>query len=189
MKKLFFILLLPAILFASLNEERVTEAQRFCKKSGYNNEYAIFINMAQHSGKKRFYLYSFAQKRVLLKALVSHGCGKEEWAADHTKESPVFSNTPQSHCSSLGKYRIGKRGYSNWGINVNYKLHGLETSNSNAYKRVIVLHSWSDIPDMELFPAGTPEGWGCPSVSNRVMEKLDRILKVQQKPVLLWIFK
>jgi len=90
--------------------------------------------------------------------------------------------------SSLGKYRIGKRGYSNWGINVNYKLHGLEASNSNAYKRIIVLHSWKDIPNDEVYPRGCPEGWGCPAVSNDFMRKLDVLLKNSRKSVLMWVY-
>jgi hypothetical protein len=72
---------------------------------------------------------------------------------------------------------------------VNYKLHGLESSNSNAYDRLIVLHSWNDVPDSETYPNGTPEGWGCPAISNNLMKQVDSLLKLQSKPVLLWIFQ
>lgn len=186
---LLCIVILFALLYAVPEKSRIAEAQRFCNANSFNKQYGIFINMSLHSGRKRLYLYSFTEKRVILTALVSHGCCKAEWASDETKTTPQFSNVPESHCSSLGKYRIGKRGYSSWGININYKLHGLESSNSNAYRRVIVLHSWEDIPDEESYPAGTPEGWGCPSVSNSVMKKLDAVLQKQKQPVLLWIYK
>ena len=110
------------------------------------------------------------------------------WGEETTKLSPVFSNVSESHCSSLGKYRIGKRGWSNWGIHVNYKLHGLEASNNNAFKRVIVLHSWNMVTEEEVYPKGTSEGWGCPAVSANVMRYLDKKLKVTTMPVLLWIY-
>ncbi|WP_317616906.1 murein L,D-transpeptidase catalytic domain-containing protein, partial [Elizabethkingia miricola] len=42
-------------------------------------------------------------------------------------------------------------------------MHGLEETNSNALKRVIVFHSWDKMSDEEVFPKGSPEGWGCPA--------------------------
>lgn len=189
MKYVLLLLLYSLSLYATPGSAIPDSALVYSKRKGLNQEYCILVDMSKHSGKKRLFLWSFSEKRVVLSGLCSHGCGEAQWASDETKTSPVFSNTPESHCSSLGKYKIGKRGYSNWGINVNYKLHGLEKSNSNAYKRIIVLHSWVDIPDKEPYPAGTPEGWGCPSVSNSVMRKLDAILKKQKKPMLLWIYK
>ena len=115
-------------------------------------------------------------------------CGNKPWSGDMTKTSPVFSNTPDSHLSSLGKYRIGKRGYSNWGIHVNYRLHGLESTNSNAFSRDIVLHSWESVADLETYPKGTPEGWGCPAVSDNTMRELDSLLQNSGENVLLWIY-
>ena len=106
---------------------------------------------------------------------------------ERLKTKPEFSNVPDSHCSSLGKYLVAERGWSGWGIHVNYKLDGLETTNSNARKRVIVLHSWDAISDEEVFPRGTPEGWGCPSVSNNTMRRLDAKLK-ENKRVIMWIY-
>jgi hypothetical protein len=67
-------------------------------------------------------------------------------------------------------------------------LHGLESTNNNAVKRQIVLHSWSDVADKEVYPHGTPEGWGCPAVGNNFMKILDGKLKQTEQPVLLWIF-
>lgn len=183
------LLLLPLFLLATPSNERVAQAYSFCKTNNYSPNYCILIDMSMHSGRKRFFLWNFKTKEVVLKGLCSHGCCDADWASDETKTDPIFSNTPNSHCSSLGKYKVGKRGYSSWGINVNYKLHGLEKTNNNAYKRIIVLHSWVDIPDFEIYPVGTPESWGCPAVSNKVMKELDLVLKKEKKPVLLWIYK
>jgi len=120
--------------------------------------------------------------------LSTYRCCDKVWSRDYSKDTPVFSNKDGSHCSSLGKYKIGERAYSNWGVKIKYVLHGLEITNSNAQARVVVLHSWSMVPDSEIYPAGTPEGWGCPSVSNTSMWIIDGKLKSAKKPVLMWIY-
>jgi len=153
-----------------------------------NTDFCILVDYSIHSGKKRLFVYDFKKDSIVLVGMVSHGCGDNPWGIDATKTNPTFSNVPESHQSSLGKYKIGKRGYSSWGINVNYKMHGLQKTNSNAYERVIVLHSWDMIPNEECYPNGTPEGWGCPAVSNEFMKSLDIKLKSAKKPVLMWCY-
>lgn len=120
---------------------------------------------------------------------VSHGCCDADWNSDDTKDNPTFSNKDGSHCTSLGKYKLGKRGYSNWGINVNYLMHGLDQGNKNAVARQIVFHSWDNVTDNEVYPSGTVEGWGCPAISNNHMRSIDNKLKNETTPVLMWIYK
>ena len=169
-------------------EEKAQKAYTFCKKNSYNTNFCVLTDMSIHSGKKRLFIWQFSNDSILNSGLCSHGCGDNTWASDETKDAPIFSNVSESYCSSLGKYKIGKRGYSNFGININYKLHGLDSSNSNAYSRFIVLHSWGYVPDNELYPSGTPEGWGCPAVSDNFMMYLDSMLIKQNKPTLFWMF-
>ena len=96
-----------------------------------------------------------------------------------------------SYCSSLGRYKVGIRSYSKWGINVHYKLHGLEPTNNNAFKRVIVLHSYDLVPATDIYPVHLPLGisQGCPVICNDVMRKVDKLLKGEAKPVLLWMYR
>jgi len=168
---------------------KLAEAKEYCKMNGLNTEKCILIDMSIHSGKDRLTLWDMKKDSALLSCLCSHGCGENTWGGDETKTTPVFSNTPDTHCSSLGKYKIGARGWSNWGIHVNYKLHGLDSSNSKAYERLIVLHSWDAVPEAPAYPHGTPEGWGCPAISNGNLQKLDPYLSETERPVLLWIFQ
>lgn len=168
--------------------QKAAEAKAFVQTKGYDQTICVLIDMRVHSGKKRLAVWDFAKDAPRLEALVSHGCCDFPWAEDASRAKPTFSNTDGSHCSSLGKYRIGARGYSNWGIHVKYLLHGLEPTNSNALARQIVLHSWEMIPDEEVYPRGAAEGWGCPAVSDQTMRELDALLKTRTKPVLLWIF-
>lgn len=166
---------------------KIQVAKKYCAANNLDTSYCILIDMNIHSGKERLYVYDFRSDSIIHSGLVSHGCGSHPWSEDYSKTNPTFSNVPESHQSSIGKYRIGKRGWSNWGINVNYKLHGLESTNSKAYERLIVLHGWYAVQDSSTFPMGTPEGYGCPAVSNNTMRFLDAKLKGKKKDVLLWI--
>lgn len=169
-------------------KEKADEALAYCKANKFNSDFCILIDMRIHSGLKRFFVWDFKKDTIAHSFLVSHGCGSNPWATDYTKENPVFSNEDGSHCSSLGKYKIGQRAYSNWGVNIKYVLHGLDKSNSNALSRYIVFHSWEATPNEEIYPDGTPEGWGCPTLSNENFQLLDPILQSAEKPVLMWVY-
>ena len=164
------------------------EAEQYCKKNHLNPNKFILIDLGLHSGLKRFFIYDFKKKKVVKSFMVSHGCGNNVWGQTYTKENAPVSNESDSHCSSIGKYIVLKRGISQWGIKVNYLLQGKDKTNSNAINRAIVIHSWDEVPNNEVYPEGTPEGWGCPAVSNKSMEEIDVVLK-ENKKVLLWIIK
>jgi len=164
------------------------EAQEYSKKNHLNPNKFILIDLGLHSGLKRFFIYDFKKKKVVKSFMVSHGCGNNVWGQTYTKENAPVSNEPDSHCSSVGKYVVLKRGISQWGIKVNYLLQGKDKTNSNAINRAIVLHSWDEVPNNEVYPEGTPEGWGCPAVSNKSMQEIDEVLK-ENKNILLWIIK
>ena len=172
----------------SKTKEKAKEALEYCKTKNFNTDFCILIDMSLHSGLKRFFVYDLKKTGISQQYLVGHGCGTSSWSTDSTKENPSFSNEDNSHLSSLGKYKIGTRGYSNWGVHVKYLMHGLENTNSNALKRTIVLHSWNMMDDDEVFPKGSPEGWGCPTVSNNAFKEIDPLLKNSKKPVLMWIY-
>lgn len=165
------------------------EALTFCQKEKFGEEYYFLIDLSVHSGKNRFFIYDFASKKVLEKSLVTHGSCDQFEENPEKWEKVKFDHRVDSHCSMKGKYKIGNRDYSSWGINVKYWLHGLEASNINAEKRVVVLHSWNAVKNKEVFPKYSPLSWGCPAVSNEFMKKLDIRLQQSEKPVLLWIIE
>ena len=173
---------------AQFIESKAEEALAFCKSNNMNQDFCLLIDFGIHSGKKRFFFWDFNKKEIIHQFLVGHGCGDNTWSGDETKDNPSFSNIEDSHRSSLGKYKIGERGYSNWGVNTKYLMHGLESTNSNALKRIIVFHSWEEVADEEVYPMGTPEGWGCPTISNASFKIIDPLLKSSSKPVLMWIY-
>ncbi|TZF95268.1 peptidase [Chryseobacterium panacisoli] len=167
---------------------KVGEALTFCNSKNLNNDFCILIDMSLHSGVKRFFVWDFKNNKISKKYLVGHGCGSNSWSKDDSKANPGFSNEDGSHLSSLGKYKLEGRGYSDWGINIKYLMHGLEETNSNALKRFIVFHSWNMMSDDEVFPKGSPEGWGCPTISNNAMKEIDPMIQYSKKPVLMWIY-
>lgn len=171
--------------YSEINKEALT----YCEANGFNENYYFLVDMSIHSGKNRFFVYDFIAEKITDKNLVTHGsCDKFE--DNETKwEKAKFSNKPDSHCSSIGKYKIGTREYSSWGIHVKYWLHGLENSNNKAVDRVVVLHSWNAVKNSEIYPKYSPLSWGCPAVSNEFMKVLDEKLKTTEKPVLLWIIE
>ena len=167
---------------------KAKEALEFCKKNNLNTDFAILIDMSLHSGVKRFVVWDFNESEISNQYLVGHGCGTNSWSSDESKENAKFSNEDGSHLSSLGKYKLGERGHSDWGIGVKYLMHGMEKTNNNALKRFIVFHSWEIMSDEEIYPKGSPEGWGCPTISNNAMKKIDGLLQKSEKPLLMWIY-
>ncbi|MGK4569232.1 murein L,D-transpeptidase catalytic domain-containing protein [Flavobacterium sp. 3HN19-14] len=164
-----------------------TEALAFCKKNNFNEDYYFLIDLSIHSGKNRFFIYDFKQQKITNQNLVTHGSCDVLDDNDQKWEKAKFNNQDNSHCSAKGKYKIGKRDTSGWGIKIKYWLHGLEPTNNNAIGRVIVLHSWEAVSDKEVYPNYSPLSWGCPAVSDAFMTKLDAKLQKSEKPVLLWI--
>jgi hypothetical protein len=170
-----------------ISSERLTEALLYGREHGLDTNEAFFVDMSIHSGKYRLFLWNLQEDSLILQSLCTHGMCDGDNAPYNGH--PSFSNIPESHCSSLGKYEVGRRSYSSWGINVHYKLHGKESSNDKAFQRVIVLHSWEAVKDEEIFPYKCVESWGCPSVSNEAMRKIDLRLKKKRRPTLLWIYR
>jgi len=168
----------------NISANRINEALAFCQKNKMDTSIAIMVDMSIHSGKNRIFVYDFKQKKITVKGLCAHGVG-----GGSTPTKPVFSNKEGSYCTSLGKYKVKGRAYSNWGIRVHYKMYGLEETNSNAFKRIVVLHSYTPVPAQEIYPQTLfGQSAGCPVLSDGTMRKIDAMLKSKKKPVLLWIY-
>ena len=160
-------------------------ARVYCMQEGLNTDFCLLVDMKIHSGRNRFFVWDLKADTIMSKGLCAHGYGKGS-----TQTHPIFSNVEGSYCTSVGKYKTGIRSYSQYGINVHYKLHGLEPTNNNAFRRIVVLHSYSHVPEYEIAPSHLPLGYsqGCPVIDNALMIQLDSLFKKQNKPTLLWIY-
>jgi len=155
---------------------------KYAQSRGLDEQFFFLVDMSIPSGKNRFFVYDLKQDSVIMSGLVTHGKGNGPWRLD-----PVFSNSVGSNCTSLGRYKIGGSYMGSFGLA--YKLHGLDSSNSNAYSRFVVLHANESVPDKEVYPYPICQSEGCPTVSNKFLGKLDNFLKKRQRPVLLYIFR
>jgi hypothetical protein len=98
--------------------------------------------------------------------------------------APSFLNTDGSNCTSLGRYRIGALYTGRFGRA--YKLYGLDSTNSQAFRRNIVLHSFSYVPDAETDPYAICNSLGCPMVSPGFLQQLEPLINHSSRPILLW---
>jgi len=167
---------------ALILRSRVVEAKTYSQEKNFSTRYCFLIDMSIPSGKKRFFVYDFSTNFIIYSGLVSHGSG-----GIHYSSQPKFSNDPGSDCTSLGKYKVGELYKGQYGRS--YKLYGLENTNSNAYRRAVVLHGYYCIPDDEIYPEGVCNSSGCAGVSQNFFNKLSIVIGESQKPILLWIYQ
>lgn len=156
--------------------------KKYAAGNGYNQSVCYLVDMKKESGENRFYVYDFKAGKIIHKALVTHGtCGNSFFSKRE------YGNTVGCNCSSLGKYKIGKKYYGRFGLA--YKLHGLESSNSKAFERFVVLHAHSCVPDNEVSPYPICLSNGCPTVSTNFLQTLAGFIDKSKQPILLWMFE
>ena len=155
-------------------------AKQYAKNNGFDTTYAFLSNMGMLYNKKRFFVINLVTMKIEQSGLVAQGRGKGVSIYDKQ-----YSNKSDSKCTSLGRYRIS--GKYKGGYGTAYKVVGLDASNSNAYKRNIVIHPMTCIPDKEgIAPACVSEG--CPAVSTKFFNSLSKIIDSRKQPVLMWVF-
>ncbi len=148
----------------------------YAKKNNFNTSHCFLIDMTIPSNQQRFFVYNLQTDSVEMAGLVCHGSGKK------SSNEIIFSNEPNSLCSSIGKYKVGLSYNGKFGLA--FKLHGLDATNSNAYARAVVLHAHSCVPNAEVeYPIC--QSWGCPTVSPAFLQALQQYIKASPKPILL----
>jgi hypothetical protein len=162
-------------------KSRANQLKIYAQEKGCCVNYCFLVDMSIHSGKNRFFVYDLVNNSIVLSGLVAHGCCNESFLAE-----AKFSNAPSCGCSSIGKYKVGAVYYGQYGKS--YRLYGLEPTNSNAFKRAVVLHGFSCVPDKEIFPKPVCNSLGCAMVSKNFFIKLSAIIDQSKKPVLLWMY-
>lgn len=163
-------------------KQRGVEAKKFVQPNEYNNSVCFLIDMSIESGRNRFFVYDLMKDSIIAAGLVTHGRCNKTWLTGRK-----YGNEVGCGCTSLGKYKIGASYKGKFGLA--YKLHGLESTNNNAYKRFVVLHSHTCVPDQEVDPAPICQSDGCPTVSLPFLQLVAGIIDKSDKPVLLWIYE
>lgn len=172
----------------------ISEIYDYCKDNGYSTEYCFLTDFSKPSGIKRFYVYSFKENKIVHKSLCAHGLGKCDnvfetiYKTFKTTFKPIFSNEKGSCYSSLGKYKVGRlTPMSKPYFKEGYFLYGLDSTNSNALEREILIHRGN--LGFETFPLPClPVSKGCFAVSNSMMKLIGVIKKQSDKPILLYAY-
>ncbi|MDP3534455.1 MAG: murein L,D-transpeptidase catalytic domain family protein [Halomonas sp.] len=132
------------------------------------------IDYSLPSTEPRMWVFDLHQHVLLFEELVSHGQGSGDAVAE------VFSNTPESHQSSIGLFRTmnsyyGRNGYS-------LRLDGLEANVNNlAFERAIVIHGANYVSEDFIEQTGRlGRSQGCPAVREEITYPLIDSLKENQ---------
>jgi hypothetical protein len=163
-------------------KRQAAQGKAYALMQKLSTHYGFFIDMSQPSGRFRFFVYDFRKDSILERGLVAHGSCRTRYL-----DIAQFSNTPESGCSSLGKYKVSHSYNGQFGKA--YKLNGLDSTNSNAFKRFVVLHAYDCVPNSEVYPQPICNSLGCPMVSYDFLAKLSAYIDKSPKPILLWIFQ
>lgn len=127
----------------------------------------IVVDMSQGAKSRRLWAFDLkdaARPKMILNDRVAHGAGSDRAG---TGTASKFSNTPNSHMTSLGLYKIaeryrGKNGFSR-------RLDGLFSHwNSNARNRAVVMH-----PSHYVNEDRVGRSQGCPAVNQKTMDALE----------------
>ncbi|AKQ47720.1 hypothetical protein TH63_13635 [Rufibacter radiotolerans] len=144
--------------------------------SKYNQDVAFYADLTLPANEYRFFVLDLKEGKVLDKGLCLNG-------REDNEGNVIYSNTPDSNCSSKGVAEISYRYNGSFGKA--YKLRGLEESNNNMFRRAIVLHAWSGVPD-EPVKEEPIQSQGCPTVNPAFLEKLSGYIDNSNKPILLY---
>ncbi len=129
------------------------------------------VDFSKPSTQKRLYVIDIITGKILFNTWVAHGHNSgNEYASQ-------FSNSPESHQSSLGFYTtlgtyIGSHGYS-------LRLQGCEKGiNDKAYERAIVIHGADYVSDQFINSRGAlGRSYGCPAIPNELSKKIIDVIK------------
>ncbi len=162
--------------FGSLREQ----IQVYTHQKNMSTQVCFLLDLSIHNGKKRFFVYDMQKDSILQSGLVTHGDCRERYLSNVR-----YSNQPGSQCSSVGRYKVGITYQGIFGKS--YRLHGLDSSNSHALKRALVIHSHTCIPETEIYPDQICNSQGCTTVAPTFLKTLSSYIDRSKKPILLWV--
>ena len=105
----------------------------FAVQNGYSTKLCFLVDMSLPSGRNRFIVYDLERGAIISSGLAAHGSCNQKFLP-----RPKYSNTRECGCTSVGKYKVGE--FYNGQYGKSFRLYGLDKSNSNAFKRGVVIH-------------------------------------------------
>ncbi len=169
-----------------ISKEECRKLQAYCKSKGLNPDVCILVDFSEYSGNERLYIYDLNNNSIKETGRVAHGIGKKGLFS-----KPSFSNVPESWESSLGRYKTGRLRTLNLPKFNNVpciEVYGLDSSNSNAHRRGIVIHPGLLTSKMTVTPC-EPFSQGCFTVGDDTFESIKTLTQNSKKPILLYAYE
>jgi hypothetical protein len=141
-------------------KEYTTKAKQQLKDS---TDIIFYADLSRNRNDYRFFVLNIDDSVILDQGLCLSGKRDNNGNA-------IFSNKIGSKCSSKGVYKIGQKYTGKFGKA--FKLHGLDSTNSNAFTRCVVLHSYAGIPKSPTLVNVLGVSEGCPTVNPDFLENL-----------------
>lgn len=157
-----------------------------CHNKGFNEDYCVLVDFSRPSGEDRMAIIDLKTLSVLDTGPCAHGKGE-----GNSAWKPRFSNKEGSKCSSLGNFKIAEKSYSA-NVGLCFALDGLDSSNDNARRRHILIHSSRYVDIMHHLTSYLPlsnASWGCFTTSPAMLKKIEAICDKSKKPILLYAYK
>ena len=160
------------------------DALTYSKQHNFSTDYCFLVDFDIHSGKERFFVWDFNQDKVIYSTICAHGHG-----GNSTLTQADFSNERGSNCSSLGHYKVGGLRTMNNHKNVPcLEVHGLDSTNSNAHGRGILIHP--SVAQFATWPVPMfHRTEGCFGLSWRGFQTIKQFMSQTSQPILLWAYK
>ncbi len=116
------------------------------------------VDFNKPSTQKRLWIVDLFNKKLILSSLVAHGQGSGDNLAT------TFSNTAESHQSSLGFYITSETYQGKHGLSL--RLNGMDEGyNTNALNRAVVVHGADYVSEQFIKNHGRlGRSYGCPAV-------------------------
>jgi hypothetical protein len=129
------------------------------------------VDFTKPSSKKRLWIVDLAKQKLLFHTLVAHGRGSGGLMANN------FSNTSESHQSSLGFYVTDDTYFGKHGLSL--RLQGLDKGyNTNAKARAIVVHGADYVSQRFVNQNGyLGRSHGCPAVPVELTNDIIKTIK------------
>lgn len=157
---------------------RAIEAMYCAQDQGMVVDKLIVVDMSEKAIEKRLWAFDIKEPgkpRLVINSRVAHGSGSDP---NRDGKAERFSNTQNSHMTSLGLYKIAERyqGKHGW----SRRLDGLFSRfNGKARDRAVVLH-----PSNYVNAQRVGNSQGCPAVNQATMDALET---AGLKNAVLWI--
>lgn len=146
---------------------RAIQSAHCAFEHGLTVETLIVIDMGAGASEKRLWAFDVSDPEapvLLLNDRVAHGSGSDPEARGIARR---FSNTPNSHMTSLGLYRVAERyqGKHGWSRRLDGLMAGF---NTKARDRAVVMHPSNYVSEQRV-----GRSQGCPAVNQVAMNALE----------------